>query len=97
MIFVVVNVRIKILRRKWRERESKNSQWCIQKDHSELEDLKTAYIVTKIKIPNMELKYHGQSTMDIQKNTPRIVLQFYLILFDFNIHFIHFFLHHHNT
>ena len=94
---LTIGVRIKILRRKWRERKSKNSQWCIQKDHGELEDLKTAYIATKIEIPNMELKYHGQSTMDIQKNTPIIFLRFFLILFDFNNHFIHFFPHHQNT
>ena len=87
-------VRIKILRRKWRERESKNSQWCIQKDHGELEDLKTAYIAIKMEVPNMKLKYHEKSTMDIQKNTPTIFLQFYWILFGFNIYFIYFFLHH---
>ena len=52
---------------------------------------KTAYIATKTKTPNMELKYYGQSTMGIQKNTPTIFLQFYLILFYFNSHFIHFF------
>ena len=31
----VLAVRIKMLRRKWREGESMNSQWCIQKDHGE--------------------------------------------------------------
>ena len=34
-IVQVKSVRIKMLRRKWRERESMNSQWCIQKNHGE--------------------------------------------------------------
>ena len=55
-------VRIKMLRRKWRERKSMDSQWCIQKHHGEWGGLKTAYIATKTEIPNMELDYHEPQT-----------------------------------
>ena len=79
-------VRIKMLRRKWRERKSMDSQWCIQKDHGEWGGLKTAYIATKTKIPNMEQDYHGQLITNVQRNTPIFFLRFYFILFNFKIH-----------
>ena len=67
-------VRIKILRRSGERGRVRTHSGAYRRTVVSWKTSKTAYIATKIKIINMELKHHGKSTVDIQKNTPTIFL-----------------------
>ena len=89
-------VRIKILRRCGERGRVRTHSGAYRRTMVSWKTSKLHILQPKSKF-NMELNYHGQSIVDIQKNTPTNFLRFYLILFYFNNHFIHFFLHHQNT
>ena len=58
-------VRIKILRRSGERGRVRTHSDAYRRTIVSWRTSKTAYIATKIKIPNKELKYHGQSTVNI--------------------------------